>query len=233
MTRISPALACAAALLAATLATTACGQTQAGAAPRAPALAPADADSLRARADRGRTRGADTARVTIIEVSDFQCPFCAEFARETYPALDSAYIATGRARMVYIHLPLSSHAQAFRAAEASMCAGEQGRFWEMHDRIFATQREWSRAPDAVERFESMAGETGVDLPRYRECMANGHTASLVVGDAMQAAGAGISGTPSFILNAPGGQRMLTGAVPFEQFAREIDALLASPVQGPE
>jgi protein-disulfide isomerase len=221
------ALVLAAALLTtATLATSACGQARGYAAGGGEARASVPGDSVRARADASRSKGADSAEITIIEISDFQCPYCGEFARTTYPRLDSAYIRTGRARMIYIHLPLGNHAQAFRAAEASMCAGAQGRFWEMHDRIFAAQREWSGAEDAVAQFEAMAGDLEIDLPAYRDCMINGRTASLVVSDAMQAAQAGIGGTPSFIINSPAGQRTLGGAVPFEQFASEIDALLA-------
>src|SRR5688500_18227689 len=119
MMRIST-LGAAALLLTATLATTACGQTR-----RAPssAAAPtaASIDSVIPRADAGRNKGADSARVTIVEVSDFQCPYCREFAATTYARIDSAYVRTGKAKMVYINLPLSSHANAFPAAEAAMC----------------------------------------------------------------------------------------------------------------
>jgi protein-disulfide isomerase len=212
---------------------TACGQTARPGEANAAVGSAADPDSVRARADRSRSRGDDGAPLLLIEVSDFQCPFCADFARSTYPQIDSAFVATGRVRMLYIHLPLASHPNAFRAAEAAMCAGAQDRFWEMHDRVFATQREWSGAPDAVRRFERLAEATGVDLAEYRECMANGHTASLVVGDALQAAQAGIGGTPSFFLNGPAGQRALSGALPFEELAREIEALLAATPAPPE
>lgn len=207
-----------------TLATAACGQTRPEGATAS--VGAAEADSVRARAERSRMKGKEDAAVTIVEISDFQCPYCADFARTTYRQVDSAYIRTGRARMLYIHLPLSSHNEAFRASEASMCAGAQDRFWEMHDRLFAAQREWSGAADAVQRFERMAEGLRLDMPAYRDCMINGRTAAIVVRDAMEAAGAGITGTPSFIINSPAGQRALSGAVPFEEFAREMDALLA-------
>jgi protein-disulfide isomerase len=226
MTRIST-LAAAALLLTATLPAAACGQPQ-GAAP-ASASAGSSAtnpDSLIARADRGRAKGADSARVTIIEVSDFQCPYCREFAANTYPRVDSAYVRTGKARMIYINLPLSSHREAYAASEAAMCAGVQGKFWPMHDRLFATQREWSGQADAGARFERLAQALQLDMGAYRDCTANDRVASVIVNDAMQASQAGINGTPAFILNSPAGQRALSGAVPFEQFAREMDALLA-------
>lgn len=223
--------AAAAVLTTATLATAACGQTRDAEAGGGEARSSVSPDSVRARADRSRAKGPDTARVTIIEVSDFQCPYCAQFARETYPRLDSAYVQPGKVRMIYIHLPLVSHAEAFRASEASMCAGAQGRFWEMHDRLFAAQREWSGEPDAVRRFEGYAEELGLEMPEYRDCMLNGRTAALVVSDAMEAASAGVSGTPSFLINSAAGQRVLGGAVPFDQLARELDALLAGqPLQ---
>lgn len=225
MTRV-PTLATVALLLTATLPTAACGQTQ-GAAPASASASAANPDSTLARADRGRSKGAERAQVTIIEVSDFQCPYCREFAGSTLAAVDSAYVRTGKARIIYINLPLSSHQQAYSAAEAAMCAGAQGKFWPMHDRLFATQREWSGQADAGARFERLAQALELDMAAYRDCTGNDRVAPIIVNDAMQAAQAGINGTPAFILNSPAGQRSLSGAVPFEQFAREMDALLAA------
>jgi protein-disulfide isomerase len=185
-------------------------------------------DSLIDRANRNRMKGPEEAPMTIIEISDFQCPYCREFATTTYRQLDSAYVRTGRVRIIYMHLPLSTHKEAFPAAEASMCAGAQGKFWQMHDRLFATQREWGSQADAGQRFERLAQELQLDMAAYRDCTANDRTAPLIVADAMQAAEARINGTPTFILNSRNGQRALSGAVPFDQLSREIDALLAGP-----
>jgi protein-disulfide isomerase len=226
MMRIST-LAAAALLIAGTLATTACGQTQGGA--RGSGL---DPDSLLERSNRNRMKGSDGAPVTIVEISDFQCPYCREFATTTYARVDSAYVRTGKARILYINLPLSSHLQAYGAAEAAMCAGVQGKFWQMHDRLFATQREWGHQADAAQRFERIAQELQLNMADWRDCTANDRTASLIVSDAMQAAEAKINGTPTFILNSRSGQKMLTGAVPFEQFVQEIEALLAAPAAAP-
>ena len=229
MMRIST-LAAAALLITATLATTACGQTPGAA--QGSGISP---DSLQERANRGRMKGPESAPVTIVEISDFQCPYCRDFATTTYKQIDSAYVATGRARILYINLPLTSHREAFGAAEAAMCAGAQGKFWQMHDRLFATQREWSGQADAAQRFERLAGELQLDMAAWRDCTANDRTASIIVADAMQAAEARINGTPTFILNGRGGQRALSGAVPFDQFARELDAVLAgqpAPGQAP-
>ena len=231
MMRIST-LAATALLVTATLATAACGQSQGAAGTTAAATSP---DSLLERADLNRMRGVDTAQVTIVEISDFQCPYCREFAATTYRQLDSAYVRTGRARILYVNLPLVSHREAFPAAEAAMCAGAQGRFWEMHDRLFATQREWSGQADAAQRFERIAEDLDLDMEAWRDCTANDRTAPLIIGDAMQAAQAQIGGTPTFILNSRHGQRALSGAVPFDQFSRELEALISgqpSPAEAP-
>lgn len=219
-------LAAMALLLAAALPSAACAQPQ-GAAPASSSAAGIKPDSIVAQADRGRMKGAEGALVTIVEVSDFQCPYCREFAATTYPRIDSAYVQTGKARILYINLPLSIHREAFAAAEAAMCAGAQGKFWQMHDRLFATQREWSNQADAGQRFERLAQALQLDMAAYRDCAANDRTSSIIISDAMQAAEAGIQGTPAFILTSRNGQRSLSGAVPFEQFAQEMDALLAA------
>ncbi|HEU4883672.1 MAG TPA: thioredoxin domain-containing protein [Longimicrobium sp.] len=229
MMRIST-LAVAALLITGTLATTACGQSQGGGpAAQGSRLSP---DSLESLANSGRMKGSESAPITIVEISDFQCPYCREFATSTYPQIDSVYVKTGKARVLYINLPLTSHRQAFGAAEAAMCAGVQGKFWQMHDRLFATQREWTGQADAGQRFERFAQELQLNMADWRDCTANDRAAPLIVGDAMQAAEARITGTPMFILNSRNGQRSLSGALPFADFAREIDALLAAPAAPP-
>ena len=184
---------------------------------------PAGLDSLPARAEAGRAKGAAGAPVTLIEISDFQCPFCRRFAETTYRQLDSAYIRTGKVRLIFIHYPLPNHARAYAASEASMCASAQGKFWPMHDRLFATQQEWGNAPNAAQRFDAYASELKLDMPAFRDCTANDRVAALILGDAMKAAGAGIGGTPAFILN---GSKLLNGAVTFAQLQAEIEAALA-------
>ena len=183
----------------------------------------ARADSVVPAADRSRAKGDSAAPVTIIEISDFQCPYCRQFTEETYRQLDSAYIQTGKVRLVFIHYPLPNHAQAFPAAEAAMCAGAQGKFWPMHDRIFASQREWSGQADAPQRFARMAVEVGVDAEQWRDCVENDRVAPIIINDVMGATQAGVNGTPTFILS---GQKVLSGAVPFSDISREIDAILA-------
>src|SRR5262249_7401275 len=85
-------------------------------------------------------RGSTTARVTLVEFSDYQCPFCGRYARDTYAQLDHDYVKTGKVLYVFRNLPLESlHPQSFKAHEAALCAGDQGKYWEMHDQLFASQ----------------------------------------------------------------------------------------------
>jgi protein-disulfide isomerase len=182
-------------------------------------------DSVLARAQRGREKGAPGARVSVVEISDFQCPYCRQFFETTYHRFDSAYVKTGKVQMVYINLPLPMHTQAFSAAKAAMCAGAQGKFWEMHDRLFSTQREWGGQADAAQRFARLALELNLDPAAYRDCVDNDRTAPLILNDAMQATGAGVNGTPAFVVNRT---QMLNGALTYEQLSAAVDAALAAP-----
>ncbi|HEU4453070.1 MAG TPA: thioredoxin domain-containing protein [Longimicrobium sp.] len=180
-------------------------------------------DSILARADRGRMKGQQTAPVTILEVSDFQCPYCRQWTEQTYAKIDSAYVRTGKARIIFINSPLSNHHEAFPAAKAAMCAAVQGKFWQMHDRIFATQQEWAGKPDAAQRFARFAVDIQLNPSEYRDCYENDRVTPVIINDVSGVAGAGIRGTPTFILN---GQQALNGAVSFEEMSRAIDAIIA-------
>lgn len=189
----------------------------------------ANRDSAVARALRNRTKGVEDAPVTIVEVSDFQCPFCRQFTEDTYAALDSAYVRTGKAKLVFMHYPLPMHANAWQASEAALCAGAQDAFWPMHDLLFQQQKEWSEMEQPVAKFADYAARLKLDVPALQSCMQQDWMASLIVNDVMQAAGVGITGTPFFILN---GQEGMTGAQPIEEFRTRIEALLAAPSSVP-
>lgn len=206
------------------LAAPACAQTPAKPAQDAAAAAGAvSLDSLQARASRARVKGSEQAQVTIVEVSDFQCPYCRQFTEQAYRQLDSAYIRPGKAKMVFIAYPIPQHAESWAATEAAYCAGAQGQFWPMHDRLFATQREWNGKGNPAERFAGFATELRLDAAAYRTCVEQDQMASMIVNDVMQASSAGISGTPTFIIN---GQRVVSGAAPFEEFRTNIEDVLA-------
>jgi protein-disulfide isomerase len=186
-------------------------------------------DSVLARASNARQHGSETAKVTVIEVSDFQCPYCKMFFDSTYRRFDSAYVKTGKVRMVYINFPLPMHNQAFAAAKAAMCAGAQGKFWEMHDILFGRQREWAEQADAPQRFARYAAELGTDAAQFKDCYDNDRVAPLITNDLTQAASAGMNSTPTFIINR---EKVLNGALPFAELSREVDAALAAAQNGP-
>jgi len=165
-------------------------------------------------AARGPALGPESAPVTIVEFSDFQCPYCARAApvvkqlRERYP--DSV-------RIVYRHFPLDSvHPQARSAAEASLCAADQGRFWEYHDVLFENARQLGEA-DLIRYAE----ELDLDTADFRTCLEEDRHAEQVERDLEAGRRAGVTGTPSFFVNG----RMLGGAQPLEAFVRIIDSEL--------
>ena len=189
-------------------------------------------DSVLMRANAGRQKGADTARVTIIELADFQCPYCRQFAQTTMPALDSLFIRTGKARLVFHNYPLPTHARSWVAAEAAMCAGVQGKFWEMHDRLYAGQSRWGESPDPTGELEGYATGLGLDLAAYRDCAARDRVATLIMSDLLQATRGGAEATPTFVVlrepragEDPGAaQRVLSGLHTIEEFQKAIDEL---------
>ncbi len=162
-------------------------------------------------------RGTATAPVTIVEFSDFYCPFC----RQVRPVLARVRARYGdKVRFAFKNLPLEDlHPGATRAAEAGLCANEQGKFWEYHDKLFVAE------PGAsVEQLKTWAGEIGLDAGRFSECLGSGRQKAAVQRDVEQATSLGANGTPAFFVNG----LSLSGAQPFEAFARLIDQELAHP-----
>src|SRR5687768_16025103 len=110
-------------------------------------LAAQDA-KLAERAAVSRLKGNPEATVAVYEFADFQCPYCARFAREVFPRIDAEYVKTGKVQWIFVNIPLPNHSNALAASEAAMCAGAvNDRFWNMHDILFEKQAEWSAAPD--------------------------------------------------------------------------------------
>ena len=180
-------------------------------------------DSISVRADRARIRGAETATVWLVEFSDFQCPFCKQWHDETFAKIDQAYVKTGKVRMAYLNFPLSRiHKNAQVAAEAAMCAGVQGKFWELHSSLFQAQPRWAEAKTPLIVFDSLARAAGVELKRWDNCMTSHATAKLIEADRDRSAKAGVESTPTFFV----GERALAGAFPFDTFRVAIDSALA-------
>jgi protein-disulfide isomerase len=157
------------------------------------------------------SRGPADAPVTIVEFSDFHCPFCRS-VQPTLNTLLSKY--PGKVRLVYRHFPLDSlHPQARSASEASWCANEQNRFWEFHDRVYAN------GPDASpETLSRLAGEAGLDAAAFSSCLASGRATASVEQDVEEGTKHGVTGTPGFFVNG----RNLSGNQPLEAFVRVID-----------
>ena len=174
-------------------------------------------------------KGQKDAKLTLVEFSDYQCPFCRRHAETTLPQLDRDYIATGKVRYVFRDFPLESiHAQAPKAAEAAHCAGEQGRYWDMHDKLFANQQ--ALAP---ENLAEHAQAIGLELEPFKACVDGGKYAQRVRKDIAEGEKLGMSGTPTMLLGLSNGDRvkllrLMVGAQPFALFKAEIDKLLAEP-----
>ncbi len=160
-------------------------------------------------------RGPDDAPVTLLEFTDYECPFCAQHFRQTYPGLLSEY--EGKLKYVIRNFPLSNiHPQAQRAAEAAECAEEQGRFWEYHDLLF------QRAPAlSMEHLTAYAAELGLDAERFEDCLESGRRADVVAADFDDGLSYGVSGTPTFFING----RRVGGTLSLEEFETYIDAAL--------
>lgn len=182
---------------------------------------------LERRADRARIAGDTAAPVWMVEVSDFQCPFCARFHSESYSHIRKEYIATGRVKLAYVNFPLPMHANAFPAAEASMCAGAQGRFWQMHDALFRTQATWSEQPTSVTMFDTLAVSAGVKLPGFQQCMRDHVMRGIVQQDMDRGKESGVRSTPTFFI----GDTAILGAQPVEVFRRVLDTALARAARG--
>jgi protein-disulfide isomerase len=181
-------------------------------------------DSISAAADRGRIRGSADAAVWLIEVSDFQCPFCKQWHDASFAAIDNEYVKTGKVRMAYLNFPLSSiHPNARAAAEAAMCASVQDKFWPLHESLFATQARWESQPNPLPTFDSLAVAAGVEPKGWRDCMSSHATARLIDADHDRSRTAGVGSTPTFFI----GDRKLEGAYPTDSFRVAIDKALAA------
>jgi len=171
--------------------------------------------------------------LTLVEFSDYQCGFCAQYVRKTYPQIEADYIKTGKLRVMLLDMPLESiHKQAFKAAEAARCGGEQGKYWEMHDRLFLNQ-------ESLEPWSSHAEAVGLDVGKFSECLASGKFVASIRSNMAQARNAGVGGTPFFMLarSEPNSSKVrvlgsLVGAQPFATFKAQIDGLLAEQPLAP-
>ena len=161
--------------------------------------------------------GDPDAPVTIVEFSDFQCPFCSRFYSQTYLALKEDYVDTGKVNVVFRDFPLSFHPEAEPSAIAAECANEQGEFWAFHDLIFENQGSLSASS-----YLEWAEQIGLDMDQFSDCVDSQKYKSEVAADYNDGGRLGITGNPGFFVNG----QLVTGAQPYSVFASAIEAELA-------
>ena len=189
--------------------------------------AAANADAASAT-DDARAQGKADAPLTLIEYSDFTCGYCLKFFKETLPKLQATYIETGKVRFLYRDYPRADRGVGVEAAVAARCAGVQGRYWAMHDRLFG---EGARLDSAS--FKSAAKSVGLDQAEFGKCFDERRHLESIFQDRHEANRWGFHGTPGFILmqTVEGPTEKvpavaIPGAFPFDAFAEEIDRMLS-------
>jgi protein-disulfide isomerase len=182
--------------------------------------------------------GDPNAPVKIVEFSDFQCPYCANFWKNTEPQLENDYVKTGKVYLTYrsmgnfVSNNITSQAggtdnESELAAQAAYCAGDQKKFWEYHDTLFANQLGENEGYFVRSRLDSYAKSVGLDMNTFKNCMDSNKYQDMVNKDGLDGAKAGVTGTPSFVING----KLIQGALPFNDptadtdFKREIEAAL--------
>jgi protein-disulfide isomerase len=163
----------------------------------------------------GPAKGPEGAPITIVEFSDFECPFCVR-AEPTVKQVLATY--GDKVRLVFRDFPLPMHPRAPKAAEAAHCAGDQGKYWEMHEKLFASGNKLE-----VADLKKYGGEIGLDAPKFEKCLDSGEKAKVVEAHKKAGEDVGVTGTPAFFING----RQLSGAQPFDAFKTVIDEELAS------
>lgn len=159
--------------------------------------------------EQDHVKGDEDAEKTIIEFSDFECPFCGRFYRDTLPQIQSEFIDTGKVKFIYKHFPIPQiHQFALKAAEASECAADQGKFWEYHDTLFENQPRLSNR-----NLKSYAAEIGLNTTLFDACLDSGAMAQRVRADLEESRRRGVSSTPTFFI----GEQKIEGSQPFSAF----------------
>ncbi len=180
-------------------------------------------DSITDRADRGRITGDENAKIWVIMVSDFQCPFCKQWHDASFQTVLRDYAQKGKIRLAFINYPLNIHPNAVPAAEAAMCASVQDKFWPMHEALFAEQAQWAALPNPAAKLESIAATVpGMDMAAWKTCIAKHATLALIQADHDRWRGVGVGSTPAFSVNgklltnpdgsAPGAGADVIGAI---------------------
>lgn len=191
---------------------------------------PPPSNDTPATADDDAVLGKASAPITVIEFTDFQCPFCSRHFTQTFGQIKKDYIDTGKVKYVSRDFPLGFHPNAQKASETAECAKEQNKYWEMHDKLFTAQEEWSNlaAADAAKKFKEYAAGFGLNAGTFASCLDDGKTAAEVKKDLADGSASGIDGTPGFwILGPDGKNQKISGAYPYDTFKTAFDGMLGS------
>ena len=175
-------------------------------------------------------KGSADAPVTVVEFGDFQCPACARHALEVQPRIDAALVTTGQVRWISKHLPLKVHPQAALAAAAAECAGEQGKYWEIHHALYERQAEWATATAATV-LPRIARDTGLDGAAFDRCFAGRGALERVLTDLYDAQGI-VERTPSFVILPGDGTGSVSGGMPADGFIKFLGELIQGQEPAP-
>ncbi|MFI5207213.1 MAG: DsbA family protein [Gemmatimonadales bacterium] len=190
-----------------------------GAGQRTPPLT-TDTVAPLASGPRGVVMGPDSAKVEIMEFSDFECPWCGRFAVLSLPDVQQRLLPTGRVRWRFVNFPLQGHTKSPYAHLAAACANEQGKFWQMHDLIYQNQEEWSGSNDYQSLIDGYAERAGVDRARYGSCISERRAWGQVLADKALGDSAGVIQTPTFFVNG----RELKDVPTVDQMIRIVDSI---------
>jgi protein-disulfide isomerase len=177
----------------------------------------------------GVTAGNPDAQIQIMEFGDYQCPSCRQFFSSTKPFLDLSYVQPGTVAFTFHDFPLYDvgHANAFLAARAARCAGDQGDYWGFHDRLFQNQASWALRPDPSGDFIDYAGDMGLDTATFRSCLASDAHAEVVTANRLLGEQLGVQGTPTILIDTGEGRAIRVDDYSIENIRRIVDAALPS------
>ncbi len=173
--------------------------------------------------------GDASAPITIVEISDYHCPFCRRHVQQTQPQLYADYVKTGKARHVFVHYPIAQlHPEAHKSHEAASCAGDQGKFWEMHLKLFEAPAK------GTDQLGTLAQSIGLDAQAFRTCLESGKYTEAVKESVARVQALKITGTPMFLIGrtAPGGasvtvEKVIEGAQPYPVFKAALDEIASA------
>jgi protein-disulfide isomerase len=175
--------------------------------------------------NQGHALGSDSAPVKVVEFGDFECPACGNFANLTEPDIRTRLVNTGEVQFRFIDFPLPMHQNTRAAHLAAWCAGEQGKFWEMHDLLYQNQDRWNgettRRPGGV--FEDLAKQAGVNVDQFKSCVDARKYVPQIQANVDEGVKRGVPSTPTFII----GNKQVSSAIPYDEFKRYVDEARAA------